>query len=80
MQCGAILTAPTGQIMAADRNSNGWYDLNLHCVWAIVAPEQTGIKFDFGRVDIREGDYPNCVFDYLEVFSCGSRTVFNFIT
>ena len=66
--------------MAADRSGDGWYDSNLHCFWAIVAPEQTGIQLDFGSVDIRDGDYPDCVDDYLEVFSYTSRTVFNFIT
>ena len=67
MQCGSILTTPTGHFLPADSDGNGYFDSDLHCVWAIVAPEDMGIQFDFESVDIQPWDYPDCPEDYVEV-------------
>ena len=46
-RCGGILTSPTGTIKSVDRDFDGMYDPDLHCIWIIVAPTGKLINFEF---------------------------------
>ena len=65
LQCGAIVTEPSGYIVATDRDGDGEYDADLQCVWVIAAPVGTGIELEFEYIDIESDD--ECAFDSLEV-------------
>ena len=65
LQCGAIVTEPSGYIVATDRDGDGEYDADIQCVWVIAAPVGTGIELEFEYIDIESDD--ECAFDSLEV-------------
>ena len=49
--CGGILTSPSGIIRSVDKNFDGMYDNDLHCVWIILAPP--GLKIQFGFIEFQ---------------------------
>ena len=63
--CGGILTDEVGIISPVDRNKNGFYDNNLNCWWAIVAPQHLVVEYGF--VDLEIEYHPNCDNDYILV-------------
>ena len=52
-------------ISPVDRNNNGFYDNNLNCWWAIVAPKDSIMEYGFADIDIE--DFPNCENDFVLV-------------
>ena len=57
--CGGISTLPTGTIKSIDKNFDGVYDHDLHCVWIIAAPPGITISFTFIQFQLYGecGDY-----------------------
>ena len=59
------MTATTGTIRAIDRDRNGKYDLDLQCLWSIVAPDDSRVQLKFLSMDIEDSFY--CLFDAVVV-------------
>ena len=59
------MTQPKGLIEAVDRDGDGLYDFDEHCVWALLAPYDQRIKLKFSYIDVEEDE--DCFYDFVEV-------------
>ena len=50
------------------------YDLDLDCIWILIAPNHYQIALEFNQLDI-EGQYP-CPFDYVQVKAAHGNILF----
>ena len=64
-QCGGRLTDQHGDITAPDSDGDGFYDLDVDCVWELAADENKLIFFELTHMDIEEE--PACGYDFLAV-------------
>ena len=50
--CGQVLRSRTGVIVSPDYDQDGFYDLNVDCLWIVEAPEGHVIGFNLHFVNI----------------------------
>ena len=67
--CGGIRAEPTGTILTVDYDGDLDYEIDLKCVWAIVAPQFYAIELTFVSMEIEW--HKNCEWDYIRVsYNC----------
>ena len=67
LQCGGIISQPSGTIQSPDRDGDGVYDNNLRCHWVIVPPRMFAVKITFLYLNITRTPYVLCANDSLLV-------------
>ena len=60
---------PSGMIGSPDRGGGGENNVNINCVWAIIAPDGYRIQIDFVKIDIPLGAHA-----FVQVRSCSSSS------
>ena len=65
-KCGEVLRSRTGVIVSPDYDQDGFYDLNVDCLWIVEAPEGHVIGFHLHFVHIEPTPY--CLKDLLLVY------------
>ena len=63
--CGSVLSSSSGAIVSPDRNNDGLYDMEVDCLWIIVAPENQVIRHKIDQFLIE--DASGCRKDVLRV-------------
>ena len=66
--CGAIITEQTGVITSPDWDQDGFYELNVNCIWAVMVDVNHVIRFQVLNVAI-QFTYGCVNADYLEVIT-----------
>ena len=64
--CGGILDQNFGTFKSVDRNLDGSYENDDHCLWNITVANGTTMQLKFLDLDIR-GDNQMCLQDYIKV-------------
>ena len=55
--CVGILTNSTGTVESPDRDGDEENDIDLNCVWAIIAPNRYRIEIEVTQIDIQPGSF-----------------------
>ena len=65
--CSGALNNITGQFGSVDRDGNGYYEHDEHCLWNITVVNGTVIQLKFLSMDILNTDGSLCEQDYIKV-------------
>ena len=66
--CSGALNNTTGQFGSVDRDGNGYYEHDEHCLWNITVVNGTVIQLKFLSMDIVSTDGSLCEQDYIKVY------------